>query len=214
MHLELDYVAFVAAFIAACAILDYRTRKIPNWLTASAAVLGLAHSALAPHGIGPLWSLAGFAVGIRDLASRLRAGIGATWVLEGESRKVGDVILPQSLWSAMTEGVAVELTAPHDRRVEVLRADYLASEEDRRELLLQLPHVEERMERVEGAPPLTVLLESGRIEELVRLLLARYYDPRYRHGERGRRYAATFDASDPADAAERVIAWIEASRSS
>ena len=63
MHLELDYVAFVAAFIAACAILDYRTRKIPNWLTVSAAVLGLAHSAIAPHGIGPLWSVAGFAVG-------------------------------------------------------------------------------------------------------------------------------------------------------
>jgi prepilin peptidase CpaA len=63
MHLELDYVAFVAAFIAACAILDYRTRKIPNWLTASAAVLGLVHSVFAPHGIGPLWSVAGFAVG-------------------------------------------------------------------------------------------------------------------------------------------------------
>src|SRR5262245_5751882 len=63
MPQAIDYAAFVAAFIAACAILDYRTRKIPNWLTVSGAVLGLAHSILAPHGIGPLMSLAGLAIG-------------------------------------------------------------------------------------------------------------------------------------------------------
>src|SRR5262245_19445326 len=63
MPQAIDYAAFVAAFIAACAILDYRTRKIPNWLTVSGAVLGLAYSALAPRGIGPLLSLAGMGVG-------------------------------------------------------------------------------------------------------------------------------------------------------
>ena len=63
MPQAIDYAAFVAAFIAACAILDYRTRKIPNWLTVSGALLGLAHSVLAPWGIGPLMSLAGLAVG-------------------------------------------------------------------------------------------------------------------------------------------------------
>ena len=63
MPLELDYVALVAAFIAACAFLDYRTRKIPNWLTVAGAVLGLAHSMVAPGGIGPLLSIAGLAIG-------------------------------------------------------------------------------------------------------------------------------------------------------
>jgi len=63
MPQAIEYAALVAAFIAACAILDYRTRKIPNWLTVSGAVLGLAYSILAPRGIGPLLSLAGLAVG-------------------------------------------------------------------------------------------------------------------------------------------------------
>ena len=52
-------------------------------------------------------------------------------------------------------------------------------------------------------------LEAGRVDELVRLLLARYYDPLYRRSEKGRRYAASIDASDPARAAAEIAAWIE-----
>jgi prepilin peptidase CpaA len=64
MHVGYDFAAPVALFIALCAIIDYRTRRIPNWLTMPAAIAGLVYSSLAPHGVGFLWSLAGFAVGL------------------------------------------------------------------------------------------------------------------------------------------------------
>jgi len=64
MHVGYGFVALVATFSALCAIVDYRTQKIPNWLTVPAAVCGLVYSALAPGGIGIVWSLAGFAVGL------------------------------------------------------------------------------------------------------------------------------------------------------
>lgn len=143
------------------------------------------------------------------LAARVRRGFDGMLVVEGESRKVGDVILPAGLWRAMGEGVALELTAPVARRVHVLEADYLASEESRGQLLRRLPRVEQRMDLPAGAPALVSLLESGRVDELVRLLLARYYDPLYRRSEKGRRYAASIDASDPARAAAEIAAWIE-----
>jgi prepilin peptidase CpaA len=38
-------------------------RRIPNWLTVPAAAMALLYHTLAPHGIGPLLALAGFAVG-------------------------------------------------------------------------------------------------------------------------------------------------------
>ena len=62
MHVGIDLAAIVGIFVAACAVTDYRTKKIPNWLTVPAAVLGLAYHLLAPQGIG-LWALAGFAIG-------------------------------------------------------------------------------------------------------------------------------------------------------
>jgi prepilin peptidase CpaA len=58
-----DFALLVAAFMAVCAVVDFRTRRIPNWLTVPAAAMGLLYHTLAPHGIGPLLALAGFAVG-------------------------------------------------------------------------------------------------------------------------------------------------------
>jgi prepilin peptidase CpaA len=63
MHVGYDLAALVALFTAACAVVDYRTKKIPNWLTVPAAGAGLVYHLLSPHGIGPLWALAGFAIG-------------------------------------------------------------------------------------------------------------------------------------------------------
>lgn len=63
MHVGLDLVAFVAIYVTIAAVLDYRTRKIPNWLTVSAALLGLAYNSFAPGGMGPLTAIAGLVVG-------------------------------------------------------------------------------------------------------------------------------------------------------
>jgi prepilin peptidase CpaA len=64
MHVGYDFAALVATFIALCAIVDYRTKRIPNWLTVPAAVLGLAYSGLVSGGLGIGWSLAGFSIGM------------------------------------------------------------------------------------------------------------------------------------------------------
>jgi prepilin peptidase CpaA len=71
----------VASYMALCATTDYRTRRIPNWLTVPAAIAGLVFSAVSPHGIGLLPSLAGFAVGMLLLL--------LPWILGGGG--MGDV---------------------------------------------------------------------------------------------------------------------------
>jgi prepilin peptidase CpaA len=87
MHVGYDLAAIVAVFTAVAAILDYRTKKIPNWLTVSAAVLGLAYGTFAPHGMGTLGALAGFAVGFSLLL--------LPWLLGGGG--MGDVKLLAAL---------------------------------------------------------------------------------------------------------------------
>jgi tRNA 2-selenouridine synthase len=142
------------------------------------------------------------------LAARLARGFPAWCVVEGESRKVGDVILPGAVWRALDGGTNLELVAPVERRVSVLIEDYLARAENRAELARQLPFIEERLGRAEWAGRLVGMLD-GRESELVRILLERYYDPLYAHSERGRRYRAAFPARDPARAAREIVAWIE-----
>ncbi len=87
MHVGYDFAALVAFFTALAAVLDYRTKKIPNWLTVSAAVLGLAYHTFTPGGLGPPLALAGFAVGFGLLL--------LPWLLGGGG--MGDVKLLAAL---------------------------------------------------------------------------------------------------------------------
>jgi tRNA 2-selenouridine synthase len=128
-------------------------------------------------------------------------------VLEGESRKVGDVEVPLRLWEALCGGENLVLEAPLKRRVEVLVADYLAPATDRDQLRRQLEAVARRM-RPEN--PILSLWEAGEVEQMVRELLLRYYDPLYLKGEKGRVRAATLDATDPLQAAQSVVSFVEA----
>jgi tRNA 2-selenouridine synthase len=144
------------------------------------------------------------------LAERLRALSDAPFlVLEGESRKVGDRIIPEGLWRALSEGWNLELVAPDAVRVRLLLEDYLSSARARQELPARLEQVQSRMARPKDAESLVDLYARGAHEHLVLELLERYYDPLYRHSEKGKHYAARIDTSDVAGAARAVLAWIE-----
>jgi tRNA 2-selenouridine synthase len=67
------------------------------------------------------------------------------WFIEAESRKVGDVILPPSLWSAMRAGFVIELSASAARRVRILVDDYLEKPANAAEIALRLPFLEQRL---------------------------------------------------------------------
>lgn len=143
------------------------------------------------------------------LAARLRAGRAGPVVLEGESRKVGDVIVPASVWNALAGGENLLLVAALERRIDVLVADYLAEPAGSGELRERLPFLEARLGASKWAGVLVELLDRGAVRELAAILLERYYDPLYLHSEGGRRYSIEIDATDPARAAREVVDFVE-----
>lgn len=143
------------------------------------------------------------------IAETLR-GKGAPLVLEGESRKVGDRIQPARIWEAMAGSTNILLEATVARRIRVLEDDYLAKDSNRAELRAQLPYIEQRLGAKTWGGRFVDLLDRDEIDELVALLLEHYYDPLYRHSERGKEYALTVQMEDPTRAAEEIIAFIEA----
>jgi tRNA 2-selenouridine synthase len=143
------------------------------------------------------------------LARRLRERAAPCTVFEGESRKVGDVIIPAPMWEAMQGGVNIYLEASTEHRVEVLLEDYLASESSRDQLRRQLPFIEQRLGPKKWDGELVARLDDGREAELVELLLEHYYDPLYQHSEKGRSYDVTFSADDTQGVAAELVEWIE-----
>lgn len=144
------------------------------------------------------------------MASRLRELDAPCVVYEGESRKVGDAIIPESVWSSMKGARTVYLEASEEHRVRVLIDDYLASDESRAELRKQLPFIEQRLGPKKWAGELVQRLDDGREAELVAILLERYYDPLYQHSEAGRSYDLKLDANDTARVSREIVEWVEA----
>ena len=180
-------------------------RLRPSWTLDLEAAAGHRSSLLGAAGLAPATQKQ-FE---NRLAQRLARGLASgVLVLEGESRKVGDVIVPTPVWRALESGTNLDLVAPVERRIDVLVDDYLATGESREQLRASLAELTARIAS-DWAEPLVPLLDAGRERELVALLLERWYDPRYRHAEQGRRSSARFDSSDPRTCAQELAAWIE-----
>lgn len=77
----------VGLFTLIAAIIDLKVRRVPNYITVPAALLGLAYHSLAPHGQGVWFALGGFGVGFILLL--------LPWILGGGG--MGDVKLLASL---------------------------------------------------------------------------------------------------------------------
>jgi tRNA 2-selenouridine synthase len=184
-------------------------RLRPSWTVDLEALAGHRSSVLGAVGFEPC-SQKTFE---SRLAARLARGFGGPVVLEGESRKVGDAIVPRRVWAALEGATSIELTAPLERRVQVLIDDYLAHPDHRGELEPEVAFLEARLGHRGQSRHLVELLRTHRERELVEALLELYYDPLYRHSEQGRAYATSIDASDPARAAREVATWIESAES-
>jgi tRNA 2-selenouridine synthase len=125
------------------------------------------------------------------------------WV-EGESRKVGTVIIPEALRAAMQAAICVLVTATLETRVSRIVAEYTGGGPPTPETLAQLEAALRALTAHFGAArteQLAALLRAGDLPPLVRVLLAEYYDPRYEHAMRNYRYALTLPSEDLEQAA-------------
>jgi len=103
--------------------------------------------------------------------------------VESESRKVGDLRVPDALILAMRAAVCIRVEVPTAERVRLLRDEYEHLERSPAHLTAQLDCLValHGRERVEGWKSLA---ERGRWDELVERLLVEHYDPAYQRSIR------------------------------
>jgi tRNA 2-selenouridine synthase len=98
--------------------------------------------------------------------------------VESESRKVGDLRIPDGLIDRIRASRCLQLELPREERIQLLREEYRHFEQDREQLLRQLECLvaQHGAARVQGWKRLA---ESGDWPNLVERLLAEHYDPIY-----------------------------------
>lgn len=130
------------------------------------------------------------------------------WV-EGESRKIGDVTMPESLRAAMGRADCVLVTGSLEVRVDRIVEEYGAADGD----------THRQWEAALGS--LTTALGKVRVEEMISMvrknefhpvvetLLVDYYDPKYLHSMRDYQYALTVSSDDLEEAAAALKGFSE-----
>ena len=102
-------------------------------------------------------------------------------LVEAESSKLGEIVLPPRLWQAMSEAPTIELTASPDARVARLVRAYGEAARDQVTFAALLERLPRHIGR-ERRDAWRALLGAGELAALAGELLEGHYDPAYRRG--------------------------------
>lgn len=138
------------------------------------------------------------------------------WV-EAESKKIGNLQLPESLYETMHASPVVNVDAPMAERVKLWREDYPHFARDPQVMVHKL----EPLKPLVGKETLTrwmALAAGGHVDELFECVMTQHYDPCYQRSTRrsyGRRIEAAssvLESLDPGGLASVARQLIEAER--
>ena len=97
--------------------------------------------------------------------------------IEGESRKIGSIMIPLRLWNLMQKAKKVKIICPTEERVERLYKEYCH--------ILDIPLLVQKIQYIQQhlgkqkAQELIQMLETGKVKEVIQVILLDYYDKLY-----------------------------------
>lgn len=139
---------------------------------------------------------------------QLKSRKGNLVLVEGESKRIGRTLIPDCIYGQMMESKRLLIQASLDKRAENIIEEYIQSENWKEETLEGL----EKLERYMGEKQIkqySQMLENDQIEELVKDLMKRYYDPMYKKGEDKYEYEITVNADDIDKACDTIEEWLK-----
>lgn len=128
-------------------------------------------------------------------------------VLEGESRKIGNLHIPDNIFMQMRSSPAIYIDTPMSRRVEIIKKEYDRFHEH--DKVISIVKSLKRKLSSAKTEKLLQLYSSGKVEEFIEILLADYYDALYGYTLKKMTYIATLVNHNSAETASQVVSVIE-----
>jgi len=109
--------------------------------------------------------------------------------VEGESRRIGPVVIPLSIWNAMQKGTKVKVVCSQEQRVDRLYTEYCDNFQT--EKMKEKIHAIEKYLGKKQADALCLMLDRGEIRAVIEKILTEYYDKLYTHTVESKVYSGT-----------------------
>ncbi|GAW91546.1 tRNA 2-selenouridine(34) synthase MnmH [Calderihabitans maritimus] len=131
-------------------------------------------------------------------------------IVEGESKRIGKLFIPDSFFKAMQEGKKILLYTSLRRRVERIVEEYTAGDNGNvEELVKAVSWLKERLgkavvEKLQG------MIRQKRFAEVAEYLLINYYDPLYRYPDQpSREFDLSVEGENANRAARKILSFLE-----
>lgn len=128
--------------------------------------------------------------------------------VEGESRRIGNIIIPEYIYNSMTNGIQILIEADLDFRAKMILEEYLHSENAVEDILKALKLLGKYISR-ENIEKYTALVNEGQYEEVAKELMEKYYDPMYMNGINKYEYSLQYQVEDIKKSCEFLKQWVE-----
>lgn len=132
-------------------------------------------------------------------------GKGSVVFTEGESKRIGPVVMPESLYQAIQTGDKLLIEATLEKRVEQIHKDYIVGN-DVQELIETLEYMKKFMNK-DRVCEMQQQLKNNQWDKVIERLLLSYYDPRYSY--RGKVYLEIFSNEDEKATAQEILNWLK-----
>lgn len=123
--------------------------------------------------------------------------------VEGESRRIGDIILPPFLWKAIVNGVHIRITRSLDKRAEACVKEYFSDKS-----IDEIISITKRLWKViskKNKELVLQLLKEKQYKEAAKILLEKYYDPLYQNTLKKYKYVQEINNDDMNNCLQQII---------
>lgn len=125
---------------------------------------------------------------------------------ESESKRIGNVYVPDSIFDSLLTGDHLMLDTPIEHRAHIIMEDYAKATSE--ELKMCLEKVK-RYANKEDYMEYEILFNENKLEELAKILMVKYYDPLYQKSIDKYEYSVSIEYDSIEEAAEKVEQYLE-----
>lgn len=129
-------------------------------------------------------------------------------IFEGESKKIGDVFIPQNIYSQIQKGTNIRLETSTPIRVKKIVDEYFCKKENIEEIRNIIPKLRQKLgsKKIEE---MLLWMDEKRFDLVSKTLLLDYYDPLYRHTIENKEYGLIVDGDDEKKAIKKITEFCQ-----
>ena len=122
--------------------------------------------------------------------------------VEGESKRIGNDIIPNYLYDAMTDGINIRIEAGIETRIDNILKDYVHNTDE--ELIYSLNFLRNQLGN-KNIDRYIELIHKHEYKKVIKELIIKYYDPLYQYKKR--KYNRVFYNENTLNTAEDIVNW-------